>query len=292
MTSAPAAYRGLVPSNQYMMANCVDPVLGQGVRISASNTVIGIKHWSGYLYCLAGAGYWYVGISPDVLSNGIAQMAKNFQYYRFTRLVFKYAPSCPTTTSRTLRFAYVPDGGFAAIETQPTFAAAADFEFNWSTSSWSPSTYTIARVPRGVPAYFNRTGDAAAGLRETQQGILIGLIDADPGANLDVGSLVLDFTIEMFAKTTNLNFTISRKEHELFEQWKRGIGVDPNGAAAASAASCVGPTYPMTTPDSTGACPQVCGPTAMVAQPSPDTRMPFQGMPCPAQPAATQQRRI
>lgn len=220
MSSAPASFRGMAPPNQYSMSNCSDPILGPGLRLSASNTVTGVSHINGYSYVFPQSPYWHIGISPDILSNGIAQLAKNFQFYRFTRLVFRYSPACPTTTSRTLRFAYVPDGAYGTVENMPTFAGSADFEFNWSTASWSPASYVIARVPRGAPAYYNRTGDAAAGLRETTQGSLIGLIDADPGATLAVGSIVVDFVIELFAKTTNLAFSVNRREYDEFKSWQ------------------------------------------------------------------------
>lgn len=230
------------------MSNCADPVLGPGLRLTASNTVVGVKHWSGYTYCFETSPYWNIGISPDILSNGIAQIAKNFQYYRFTKLVFRYTPSCPTTTSRTLRFAYVPDGAYSTIESQPTFAQAADFEFNWSTASWSPASYTISRVPRSVPAFYNRTGDAAAGLRQTTQGVLIGLTDADPGASLSVGSIVLDFVIELFSKTTNLNFSVSRAEYDEFKNWQSSTNFGASAAASAAAAVPNEPEIPPSHP--------------------------------------------
>jgi len=209
------------------MSNCFDPTLGAGLRINASNTIVGVKQWNGYTYCFDTSPYLGINISPDVISNGIAAIANNFTYYRFTRIVFRYTPSCPTTTSRTLRLAYVPDGGFINEGFTFTYNGMADFEYNWSTPTWSPCNFVINKVPRSCPAYYQKIGTATAGLRETTQGCLLCQWDATPTADLSVGSLVMDFTVEFFGKSVGQGITVHRDDYQHYLEW-RNRTVTPN----------------------------------------------------------------
>jgi hypothetical protein len=121
-----------------------------------------------------------------------------------------------------LRFAYVPDGGFGDVMSQPTYAAMADFQYSWSTAVWQSANYTINRVSRGAPAYQNYDVSGSTGHRQTWQGVLLCLTDSDPGATLGVGSIVLDCELELFDRTTSLNFTVNRRDYDEYMKYRQG----------------------------------------------------------------------
>ncbi len=218
--SAPANMNAVHKGNKADMSMIRDAQLGPGIRISATNTLAGVKGWSGYTYALDGSPYWAIEISPDIMSNGIAALAAQFTYYRFTSLSFQYCPAVSTATARNVRFAYVPDGAYSVTMSQPTYAGLADFEYNWSTNVWAATSYKIRPVPRGQFAYLNKSA-ASTGTdrRQTTQGTLLAILDSDPGATLSFGSLIVDFTIEFFGKSTGLGFTLA--EYREYMAWKQ-----------------------------------------------------------------------
>lgn len=291
----PAALGSRARPNRLNMGEVHDPMLGHGIRLSGSTAQYQIRELNGSLYAFidsvaVGVGTatnsWYKYVSPDSLSSGIALIAAQYTHYRFLSLSIEYEPAVSSANARSLRIAYVPDVGYT-LGSAPTFASAADLEYNVASQVWQPCKLVVRPVPRDKTAYENKDiYDTVSSARSTIQGALIAVFDGDPGGTVVIGSIRINYVVELFNRSTGLGFTITelRRMSELHNRETRPtvelsdskddeeerklpnvVAVIPSPGMTSTAS--VAPTSSSSGPPETRAAPQIQQPQTVQSGP-------------------------
>jgi len=243
-TAAPISTSTIVGSTVGLQMRSInDRELGAGINVSGSEVFCSVgagttNTSSGILVPQGGvvtalhtmmigpaAAYAYNGATG--VSSDLAVLGISYVHHRFTKLRFRYVPSCPTSTLGNLTFAFSSDirsscwNGAGTRPSNITTAQLSKLMYSVQTVPWQACSITINLPPRSSAGYFCATAQAFAYTADASttlvqgalstptfaeslhdfQGAFWGQSDSSTlAAGIILGKIVLDYSVDMFSR--------------------------------------------------------------------------------------------
>ncbi len=218
MGTTPTAYVESLefPTWMRMEGKVNHPDLGGGVRVAGRQLLASITTTAGdsQLFVANGATLLNINkiwLSPDTLNGRLAQQARNYDRFIFRKVALHYKPRVPFTQAGSFAIGYVSD----SVTPTATFA---------NTTSMSPCMQSDVKVPFSMmivddmstsKTFFtllDSTSDAAT--RLCVQGTIVGLPDVSSIGAVTMGSLYIDYLIDLYQPTIDQGFSLRLTEEE------------------------------------------------------------------------------
>ncbi len=191
--------------------------LGGGVRIAGRQILANIYTSASteQLFVANGATLNSVNsifLSPDSLNGRLALQARAYDRYCFRKVKITYVPRVPTTQAGSFALGYVSDSKFPT----PTFASVASMSPAMQTSFYGEPRSVILVDDMKTEKYFFTLLDASsdAALRQTVQGVIIGVPDITSIGDVFMGTVWIDYLIDLYQPTQDQGFTLRLTEEE------------------------------------------------------------------------------
>lgn len=222
--SLPTSYASTLefPTWLRMEGKVNHPEFGGGVRIAGRQLLTSVTTTAGdsQLFTAAGATLLNINkiwLSPDTLNGRLAQQARAYDRYVFRKVALHYMP----------RVAFTQEGSFALGFVSDSVTPAATFA---NVTSMNPCKQSDVKVPFGMmivddmsttKTFFcllDSTSDAST--RQCVQGTIVGLPDVTSIGAVTMGSLYVDYLIDLYQPTIDQGFTLrlTDKEIQLIER--------------------------------------------------------------------------
>lgn len=200
-----------------MEGRVTHPELGGGVRIAGRQILCNITTTAGdsQLFATNGATVATINsiyLSPDTLNGRLALQARAYDRYIFRKVKLTYVPRVPTTQAGSFAIGYVGDSSFPS----PTFATVTSMSPAMQTSFYGdPRSVTIVDDLRSDKFYYTLIDATSAGsLRQTVQGAILGAPDATSIGATFMGTMWIDYLIDLYQPTQDQGFTLRLTEDE------------------------------------------------------------------------------
>jgi hypothetical protein len=211
------------------------PELGGGVRVAGRQLLCSVATTAGDNQLFSANGATVVSVNsiqltPDTLNGRLALQARTYDRYAFRKLKITYVPRVPTSQAGSFAVGYVSDSEL------PTVSFA-------TTSSMVPAmTTTFYGEPRSLilvdDMSSNKTwftlldSTSTSSRRQTIQGTLVGFPDITSIGAITMGTIWIDYLIDLYQPTADQAFTFRLTDEESeYLLKKRAIG---NGVSKTS----------------------------------------------------------
>jgi len=200
-----------------MEGRVTHPELGGGVRVAGRQILANIQTTAGdsQLFVANGATLNSINsiyLSPDTINGRLALQARAYDRYCFRKVRITYVPRVPTSQAGSFALGYVSDSKFPT----PTFATVASMSPAMQTSFYGdPRSFNIVDDLMTQKYFFCQIdGSSDASYRQTVQGTIVGIPDVTSiGATL-MGTIWIDYLIDLYQPTMDQGFTIRLSEEE------------------------------------------------------------------------------
>lgn len=223
-----------------MEGRVTHPELGGGVRVAGRQILTSVTTTAGdgQLFVALGAtlnNTDSIFLSPDTLNGRLALQARTYDRYCFRKVKLTYIPRVPTSQAGSFALGYVSDSKFPT----PSFATVASMSPAMQTSFYGSPKSMIIVDDMITPKYFYTTLDPTsdASLRQTVQGTIVGFPDAVGIGATSMGTIWIDYLIDLYQPTMDQGFTLrlTPEESDLLIARRKAV-------ATASTVSVVAPS--------------------------------------------------
>lgn len=200
-----------------MEGRVTHPELGGGVRIAGRQILTNVTTTAvdGGLFVALGATLNTANsifLSPDTINGRLALQARAYDRYCFRKVKVTYIPRVPTTQAGSFALGFVTDSKFPA----PSFATVASMSPALQATFYgSPVSMTIVddlTTSKYFYTLLDSTSDAS--LRQTVQGTIIGFPDVISIGATPMGTIWIDYLIDLYQPTQDQGFTLRLTDEE------------------------------------------------------------------------------